>query len=245
MASLALRWSETDRDLLGRHLPEAVVIIPVGATEQHGPHLPTSTDALIADTVANDAARRAAGRGGRTLIVAPVVAWGASDHHLPFGGTLSLSPETLLAVLCDLFRSIAAQGGRRVVLVNGHGGNTGVCHAAAATGSTRYDLAVAHLDYWRLAPAEDEPPVPGHAGEFETSMVLAIRADLVGPRTPRARAPEVPSVAGLDLHTASVWRSIDGFTDQPDLAKAADGERRLEHIVHLAADRLVELASIL
>ncbi|WP_326640351.1 creatininase family protein [Streptosporangium sp. NBC_01755] len=243
--SIALRWSETDRDRLRRHLPEAVVIIPVGATEQHGPHLPTSTDTLIAAAVADGAATAAAGRSDRPLIVAPAIDWGASDHHLPYGGTLSLSPETLLAVICDLFRSIAAQGGRRVVLLNGHGGNVGVCHAAAAAGSTRFDLSVAHLDYWRLADTEGEPPVPGHAGEFETSMVLALRPGLVGPRAPRPQAPEVVTVQGVDLHSGAVWRRIDGFTDRPELAQADEGKRRLEDLVGRAADRLVELAGVL
>ncbi|MFF0776136.1 creatininase family protein [Nonomuraea wenchangensis] len=245
MVPVALRWSETDRDRLRRHLPEAVVVIPVGATEQHGPHLPTSTDTLIAAAVADGAAAAAADRSGRPLIVAPTIAWGASDHHLPYGGTLSLSPETLLAVICDLFRSIAAQGGRRVVLLNGHGGNIGVCHAAAAAGSTRFDLSVAHLDYWRLAGTEGEPPVPGHAGEFETSMVLAVRPDLVGPREPRTRVSEVLTVQDVDLHSGTVWRRIDGFTDRPELARVGDGERRLEDIVNRAADRLVEIASVL
>ncbi|WP_433359138.1 creatininase family protein [Streptosporangium sp. CA-115845] len=243
--SIALRWSETDRDRLRRHLPEAVVIIPVGATEQHGPHLPTSTDTLIAAAVADGSATAAADRSDRPLIVAPAIGWGASDHHLPYGGTLSLSPETLLAVICDLLRSIAAQGGRRVVLLNGHGGNVGVCHAAAGAGSTRFDLSVAHLDYWRLAGTEGEPPVPGHAGEFETSLVLALRPDLVGPRAPRPQVPEVVTVQGVDLHSADVWRRIDGFTDRPELAQADEGKRRLEDLVGRAADRLVELAGVL
>ncbi|GAA2633516.1 creatininase family protein [Dactylosporangium fulvum] len=245
MGSVALRWSELDRAQLKRHLPEAVVIIPVGAIEQHGPHLPTSTDALIAEAVAGSAATAAAGRSGRPLIVAPTVAFGASDHHLAYGGTLSLSPETLLAVICDLFRSIAAQGGQRAVLLNGHGGNVGVCHAAAAAGSTRFGLSLAHLDYWRLAGTEGEPPVPGHAGEFETSMVMAVRPDLVRPREPRAQVPETPAIAGVDLHSEIVWRRIDGFTDRPELAEAGAGKRRLENIVNRTADRLVELASVL
>ncbi|WP_283134588.1 creatininase family protein [Rhizohabitans arisaemae] len=245
MVSIALHWTAADRDRLNRHLPEALVLIPVGATEQHGPHLPTSTDALIAETVAEGAAQAAAGRSARTLIVAPVLAFGASDHHLAFGGTLSLSPGTLLAVLDDLLRSIAAQGGRRVVLINGHGGNTGVCHAASAAGSTRHGLSVAHLDYWRLASPEAQAPVPGHAGEYETSIVLAVRPDLVGPRPPRERAPATLAVPGVDLHAAAVWRGIDGYTDRPELARTGDGKRRLDQLITQAAGRLVELASTL
>ncbi|MEV0714970.1 creatininase family protein [Asanoa sp. NPDC050611] len=245
MASSALRWADVDRRVLTRQLPEALVLLPVGATEQHGPHLATGTDALIAGELCAAAADRAARRCQRPIVVAPTVAFGASDHHLPFGGTLSLSPETLLAVILDLARCVAAQGGRRLLLVNGHGGNVGVCHAAAAAASTRYGLAVGHLDYWHLAPAEPDVPVPGHAGEFETSLVLALRPDLVGERTARAQPPSVPAVPGIDLHTGAIWRTIDGHTDSAERADADAGKRRLDHLVRLMADRLVQLEGAL
>lgn len=245
MASAVLYWADTDRDRLARLLPEAVVLVPVGATEQHGPHLPTGTDTLIVTAVCAAAATRAAPRSERRLIVTPPVPIGASDHHLPFGGTLSLSPETLLAVLLDLARCVERQGGRRVVLVNGHGGNVGICHAAAAAASARYDLAVGYLDYWRVAPPEPDTPVPGHAGEFETSLVLAVRPDLVGGATARPHPPVVPSVPMVDIHSAAVWRAIDGYTDRPELADADSGTRRFEHLVQQTADRIVELARTL
>ncbi|MGS2617949.1 creatininase family protein [Micromonospora sp. LZ34] len=244
MAS-TVRWADASRQALAEQLPEAVVLLPVGATEQHGPHLPTGTDALIAEAVCDAAARRAAARSPRPLIVAPSIPVGASDHHLPFGGTLSLSPETLSAVLLDLTRSIAMQGGRRLVLVNGHGGNVGVCHAAAAAASTRYGLAVGHVDYWRTAEAEPDVPVPGHAGEFETSLVLVLRPELVGERAGRSRVPEPPAVPGVDLHTAEMWQAIDGYTDRPEAADADTGRRRLDRLVTLLADRIVEIARVL
>lgn len=245
MASTALRWADVDRHVLTSHLPEAVVLVPVGATEQHGPHLPTGTDALIAAGICEAAVDRAAQRSERPLILAPTLAFGASDHHLPFGGTLSLSPETLLAVLLDLARSVAAQGGRRLALVNGHGGNVGVCHAAAAAASTRYGLAVGHLDYWRLAQAEPDVPVPGHAGEFETSIVLALRPDLVRERSARTHPPTVASVPGIDIHAGKLWQTIDGHTDRADLADVESGKNRLEYIVELMAERLVDLGRVL
>lgn len=245
VAAAVLHWADLDRGRLADLLPEAVVLIPVGATEQHGPHLPTGTDALIASAVCTAAAAQAATRSDRSLIVAPCVSFGASDHHLPFGGTLSLSPETLLAVILDLARCVAAQGGRRLVLVNGHGGNVGICHAAAAAAAMRYALAVAHLDYWRVARPESETPIPGHAGEFETSLVLALRPELVGEPVARPRPPAVASVAGADVHTADTWRDIDGYTDRPELADAASGTRRLEYLVRQTADRIVELTRTL
>lgn len=245
MASVALHWADVDRHGLTSHLPEAVVLLPIGATEQHGPHLPTGTDALIAGGVCQAAVRQAAQRSDRAMIITPTVPFGASDHHLPFGGTLSLSPETLLAVVLDLARSIATQGGRRLVLVNGHGGNVGVCHAAAAAASARYGLAVGHLDYWRLAQPEQQTPVPGHAGEFETSIVLALRPELVGERATRPHPPAVSAVEGIDIHAEATWRSIDGYSDRPDLADAESGKRRFEHLVRLMSDRLVELVRVL
>lgn len=244
MAS-AVHWAETDRQTLTSQLPEAIVLLPVGATEQHGPHLATGTDALLADRVCAAAADQAAGRCDRPLLVAPTIPVGASDHHLPFGGTLSLTPETLTAVLVDLARSVAVQGGRRLLLVNGHGGNVGVCHAAAAAASTRHDLAVAHIDYWCLADAEQDVPVPGHAGEFETSLVLALRPHLVRDTAPRPRPPQPPAVPGVDLHAAAVWQAIDGYTDRPEAADAAAGKRRFDRLVAGLADRIVELARIL
>ncbi|MGA8117034.1 MAG: creatininase family protein, partial [Actinocatenispora sp.] len=178
----------------------------------------------------------------RPLVLAPTIPVGASDHHLPFGGTLSLSPETLQAVLLDLARSVAAGGGRRLVIVNGHGGNRGVCHAAAAAASTRHGLAVGYLDYWTLLDASGDPRVPGHAGEFETSMVLAVRPELVRSRTPRDEPRWVPVVRNVDIYSGAVWRDIEGYTDDPARADAGQGDAWLETCVATLSDRLIDLA---
>ena len=230
-----LRWADVSRETLNEALPEALVVLPVGATEQHGRHLATGTDTLLAATAAERAAELAADRGNRTLVLAPVLPFGASDHHLPFGGTLSLTPETLLAVLVDLLRSVAADGGRRVVLVNGHGGNVGVCHAAAAAASTRHRLAVAHVDYWRFAVDDPAGGVPGHAGEFETSLVAAVRPHAVGtvpPRThPLPEATGAPKPKGVTVHDPALWTAVDGYTDHPERATAEHGAAWLDTVV--------------
>ncbi len=240
-----LRWNEATREELSGVLPEALVVLPVGATEQHGPHLATGTDALLADTVASRAVARAGADCARDLVLAPTIPVGASDHHLPFGGTLSLSPETLQAVLVDLARSVAAGGGRRLVIVNGHGGNRGVCHSAAAAASTRSGLAVAYLDYWALLNAGDDPRVPGHAGEFETSMVLAVRPELVRPRAARDEPRWVPVVRNVDIYSGAVWQGIEGYTDDPARADAEQGNAWLDHCVSALSDRLIDLATTL
>lgn len=252
-----LRWREQNRATLAEVLPEAVVVVPIGATEQHGPYLPTGTDGFLAESVCEraleildhrDDANDDAGSGsGTPYVLAPTIPVGASDHHLPFSGTLSLRPDTLHALLVDLARSIATCGGRRMVVVNGHGGNHGVAHAAGADASNRYDIVVATTDYWRLLPPEagDGANVPGHAGEFEASLVLATRPELVADRPERVQVPEQPRVDGFDLHAAGAWQAIEGYSDDPARGAAARGQEWRERIAGVLADRLTELARVL
>ncbi|GAB3419939.1 creatininase family protein [Flindersiella endophytica] len=243
-----LRWQELDRETLRELLPEALVVLPIGATEQHGPHLATGTDALLAGTVAERAIARMAD-SPRPLILAPTIPVGASDHHLPFSGTLSLRVETLLDLLLDLARSVAACGGQRMVIVNGHGGNRGVCSAAAAAASTRHDIAVAYLDYWSLIrgtdAAADDVNVPGHAGEFETSLVMAVDPALVKDRTERDIVPAQPAVDSVEIAVQSAWTVIQGFTDDPARATAVQGQAWLDHLSVELSTRLVQLAKTL
>ncbi|WP_158889868.1 creatininase family protein [Amycolatopsis anabasis] len=239
-----LRWAECTRTQLRAVLPDALVVLPMGATEQHGPHLATGTDALIADMVTRFAAARAIESAHRHLVLTPCLRFGASDHHLPFGGTLSLSVDTAIGVLTDLGTSIAASGGRRLVIVNGHGGNRGVCHAAAAKLSARHDLAVAVVHYWELLPAVEDTPVPGHAGEFETAMVLALRPELVGERFARPGPVETFAAPGVEVHDAAAWQRIDGYTDEPARATRERGTEWLEGCVSALANRLIELARV-
>jgi creatinine amidohydrolase len=246
-----LRWGELNRAQLANRLPEAVVVLATGATEQHGPHLATRTDALLAETVLERAAehyRTRAGPERPPLILAPTLPYGASDHHLPFGATLSLTPETLLVVLLDLCRSLAADGARRLLIVNGHGGNTGVCQAAAGAAAARSTLDVAYLDYWLplLATGVDGLPadaVPGHAGAFETSLVSAVRPDLVsGPEVRTGYPPNVP-VPGLQVYSAGVWAGWDGYTDSPGDGSAEVGRQLLDRLAGALSDRIAAFAS--
>lgn len=244
------RWAELTRTRLTELLPNAVVAIATGATEQHGPHLATGTDALLAETVLTRAAERYGGAGddvGRPLVLAPTLAFGASDHHLPFGGTLSLTPETLMAVLVDLCRSLAADGGRRLLIVNGHGGNTGVCQAAAGAAAAHFDLMVGYLDYWSLLgddlaglPADC---VPGHAGAFETSLVSALRPEFVSGAAERHEYPPSIPVPGLQVHSANVWAGWNGFTDSPGAASSDIGAELLDRLSNRLAERIAAFAS--
>ena len=243
-----LHWADCNRETLRQHLPSALVVLPIGAVEQHGPHLPSGTDAFIVEATVEAAVRRAAPSAPRDLVLAPTLRFGASDHHLPFGATLSLTVETLTQVLLDLARSVAVAGGRRMLIVNGHGGNRGACHAASAAAASRYGLSVGHLDYWQLlaGPDDDSPsgtPIPGHAGAFETSMIAHLRPALLAAAPHRPAPPSVPDVPDVMLHDQEIWRHLDGYTDDPFTATAEAGARWFTGCVARLSERIVAVAA--
>ncbi|MFD3460161.1 mycofactocin biosynthesis peptidyl-dipeptidase MftE [Nocardia fluminea] len=140
------------------------LVIPLGATEQHGPHLPLSTDSDIASAVC----RRAAAERG-DLLIAPAVAYGASGEHAGFAGTLSIGQAALELLVVELCRS-ATDTFSRIVLVNGHGGNVETLRRAVAS------LRSESRDVRLFSPRYGGDP---HAGRTETSIQLALRPDLV------------------------------------------------------------------
>ncbi|WP_344616442.1 creatininase family protein [Dactylosporangium salmoneum] len=249
-----LHWTDCDRETLRQHLPSALVVLPVGAVEQHGPHLPTGTDAFIVEAIVEAAVRQAAPDAPRDLVLAPTLRFGASDHHFPFGATLSLTVETLTQVLIDLARSVAAAGGRRLLIVNGHGGNRGACHAAGAAAASRHGLSVGHLDYWQLLTGPDDddrmsddpqpsPPIPGHAGAFETSMIAHLRPAPVSAAPHRPSPPTVADVPDVMMHDNEIWRHLDGYTDDPFGASAEAGARWFARCVARLSERIIAVAA--
>jgi creatinine amidohydrolase len=236
-----VHWGSATRDELNEILPESVVVLPIGATEQHGPHLPTRTDILIAETVAERAAAVACDAENLSVILAPPLPFGASAHHVKFGGTLSLSDTTLLSILDDLIDSIERQGGTRLLILNGHGGNRGAARAAASRADARESITVAVLDYWDAAGQI----APGHAGEVETSFILALSEAPENIRAPhRDHPPVLPNLGRATYHGSWVWRSIDGYTDNPAAASAEAGRRELDAIVDGVATVIRALGGI-
>jgi creatinine amidohydrolase len=159
----------------------AVVIVPIGAIEQHGPHLPVSTDITCAFAVAQGAAMAI---DEFPVVVAPPVSWGVSPHHMGFPGTITLSIEVFVGLLCDICRSIARHGFRRILLINGHGGNAEAVGVAAQQLSIE-GIFVAATTYFGLIVDElraiGESPLGGmsHACEMETSLLLKLCPELV------------------------------------------------------------------
>lgn len=143
---------------------DPVLAIPVGSCEQHGPHLPLGTDTIIATALCERLARRRPG-----VVVAPALTVSASGEHADFPGTLSIGRDVTAAVIVEYARS--ADWARGIVLVNGHGGN----HAAVsrAVETVRAEGRRIHA-WWPDVPAGD-----AHAGRTETSLMLAIRPELV------------------------------------------------------------------
>ena len=246
----ALRWTELTRDELRRTLPDAVVLLPTAATEQHGPHLATGHDTMIVEEIA----RRAAERAGEaaTIVAAPALPFGSSDHHLPFGGTLSLRTETYLAVLKDLLRSMVTAGAQKVLVLNGHGGNHELNELAVRDIARESDgVTLAAGSWWTIAApllAAEKTfagvRVPGHAGQAETAMMLALDPARVRRDLPRRRGdPSLGTVIpGARVEGEVPWTRFDGFTDSPADATAELGLRALELAAESVAQALLRLA---
>lgn len=242
------RLAELTREELRRRLPDATVVIPIGATEQHGPHLPLMTDHLMAETIALRAAELVP--AVVDVLVAPVLPFGCSSHHLQVGGALTINLRTYIAFLVDLGGSVAAMGGKRLVLLNGHGGNEDAMRVAATelVSERRLGMAVSAASYWTIGHdvvAELPFEGPGHAGHFETSCVMAVRPDLpqldarfAPDRQPRPLAVD-GQINGVSIRYPGIWEASDGVSDAADQASAELGEQTVAAIARATADFLV------
>jgi creatinine amidohydrolase len=223
----------------------ALVVLPTGSIEQHGPHLPLVVDTAVVTHVARTAGARAAERV--RVVVAPTVHFGVSHHHLPFAGTMSLTSGLYVECVKELVRSLHRNGVRRIVLLNGHGGNEHpngvVAHALAHEDGL--DLSIGHAAYWTLAARALEeagaagvgPSYPGHAGGFETSLLLALRPDLV--QLNRRRAPAARLTSGVGAVEHGAFARAGGISDDASRADPAAGARLLEATIGAVADYLV------
>jgi creatinine amidohydrolase len=220
----------------------------VGATEQHGPHLPVGTDFLTVEHVARAAAVEAAAL--IPVLVAPTLPFGSSNHHLPFGGTMSLGTETYYRAIYDLAESLVIDGFRRLFILNGHGGNHELVQLVVRDLALKYPVRAAAGSYWTVAwdalvgaGAHRLGRFPGHAGVFETSQVLALRPDLVRQPLPHREGVTEGDTRGFRAYRAEAhgfWQNIDGFTDSPDRASADRGRAYLSTAVREVASALVE-----
>lgn len=232
---------------------ETLVVWPVGALEQHGPHLPVGTDYLTVEALGRRSAQQAADR--IPVVVAPTLPFGSSQHHLPFGGTMSLSTEAYYRVAYELGESLITSGYRKIFIVNGHGGNNEILQLVARDLALKHPVSVAAASYWTVAwdalvklEAHIPGRLPGHAGAFETSIMLALTPDLI-----QHPLPHRDNVVGSDPrsfyrpyraeHHGS-WQAIDGYSDSPDRGDPERGEAYLAAVVDALADAMVEFYGV-
>lgn len=208
-----------------------VAILPIGAVEQHGPHLPLLTDTVLAGGVA----RRIA-EGVDYALLLPAIAYGDAWTAEGWAGTLSLSPDTLRSTVIDLGRGLHRMGVRGLVTINGHFGNREPISLAARTLS-ELGLPVLHLDYPHLEALaaehmESEPAGPGfyHADEVETSMMLALAAETVRLDRAKPEYPDFPPLFGSEPMKLSAFNQSGVFGD-PRPATAEKGEALIAGIV--------------
>ncbi|HJQ06614.1 MAG TPA: mycofactocin biosynthesis peptidyl-dipeptidase MftE [Nocardioides sp.] len=201
---------------------EPVVLVPVGSTEQHGPHLPLDTDTAIAVAVATRAAEDLVA-GGHQVLVGPALSYGSSGEHQDFAGTSSIGASVLHDVLVELTRSMRTWA-RRVVFVNAHGGNT-----AALRGAVRQLLDEGHDVAWVPCATEE---VDLHAGRTETSLMLHLRPSDV--RLDRAAAGNTGTLEQLlpwMIRGGIKAVSANGVLGDPAGASAAEGAGLLADMV--------------
>jgi creatinine amidohydrolase len=230
---------------------DAIVVIPIGATEQHGPHLPTMVDHCLAFEVACRAARMVVDR--TAVLVTPVIPFGMSEHHISLGGTITLDYATMAAVVGCAVNSAVRQGFRRLFVLNGHGGNIAPLEAIVAELTVRYRLPIACAAYWQLA----EPEIAGilekqervlHACEAETSMILAVHPETVDSEIiSQCHGPLVPGLSAIAGVNPGVYRwrqlgsrSPNGVIGEAGAASRDKGERLLETAAKALASTLLD-----
>ncbi len=248
----SLSWAEmTAAEVVSSAREDAILIVPVGSTEQHGPHLPSGVDTVLASAVASSVAARLR-QASVPAIVAPSLPLGLAEHHMALGGTITLDDSTFRAVLGCVVRSAARQGFRRIVLLNGHGGNIHALASSAAAMSEELDLPVVAATYWLAAAdafagiLETQDNVL-HACEAETAMMMAVAPELVrGDRIVDAVPPQGPvdpvERPGIVHRRPFGWYTPTGVLGDPRRASPEKGRALIDAASSVLAESLADEA---
>lgn len=255
---MILRLPDLTRERVGELAPHSLAVLPTASIEQHGPHLPVGVDTFLCEAVVTGATQRAAS----AIVVAPTLRYGDSAHHFPFPGVLTLSSGSYLAAVGELCDSLYRSGFRRLAVINGHGGNEAGNDIATRDLVHRRGRAVvvSAASYWDIARTAlvaetdlESSLIPGHAGQFETALMMAVRPELVntaelertgtGGDNAGGRFRDVPGASTSRVRTADGWEQGGGFTDRPAAANADAGARYLDVITREVAAFLDALAT--
>lgn len=251
-----LAWLTTEQ-IAAIDKRDALVVVPMGAVEQHGRHLPCYTDALLAEAIT----RRAFERTPTSVNVwsLPLVPMGKSIEHAGFPGTIALSTDTVLSVCRDIGRSVAAAGFAKLAFLNGHGGQPQLLEVAARDIRADTGLEVYPIFPYRLGLPDgldldpEEAAWGIHGGQIETSLVLAVapesvRLDVAEPDGLAVRTRFAPDgVLSLEGAFPTAWLTTDlstnGTIGDPRHADPALGQAVLEHLAQGVSRLLAEICS--
>lgn len=226
-------------------------ILPMGSLEQHGPHLPLSTDTMIAEYVAREVTMRCS-----NAFLMPALDLGCSGEHLGFPGTISIQPETMANVVVDICASVLKSAIRKMFFINGHGGNRGTIDVALSQVKQSfpemqvYSFTVMDIAKVRFAEIRrSERRLVGHADEIETSMALLIRPESVDMSKAKREEPELAQPLSFeteDLARVSFgWRAEEltksGVIGDPTTASRETGSVLLNFVADTISKVINEL----
>ena len=255
------RWADLTSSTFARFDPaRAVAVLPLGATEQHGPHLPLSVDTVLVNGVVNAALTHLSEQD--PVWVLPTQSLGLSTEHTAFAGTLTLSPQTVIQLWCDIGASVARAGVKKLLLFNAHGGNVGLMDVVARELRGQHGLLVYSSSWYNLpldaaamqSFSADEQRFGVHAGDMETSMMLALAPETVNmalaqnfDSTSRTRAAQCP-VLGNGKSAKLGWHMQDynpqGAAGNAAAATAAKGQALVTSAGEQLAQLLQELMAL-
>ncbi len=243
----ALAFTDLTSDAV-KNLPaeQYLVIWPIGALEQHGPHLPLGTDSLVLDAVVQQVRLRL-GRDFKGLFL-PELWYGKSPEHLAFPGTVSLRATTLIAIAEDLVASLAPHGFKNIVFLNGHGGNTPLLDAIGYDLNYSYGTKIYYANLWDGAFFNDIieklfPTLAGtevHAASIETSLLMYLAPETVG------EIPHFDTFVSFKDRLPASWVSHEfdtsGVIGDPSLASAEAGRQIMDYTVERVCDLLKRIS---
>lgn len=238
---------------LDKNIP---VVLVMAATEQHGPHLPLATDRLIGEYFAQKLHEAMPDQ----VLVLPAISVGCSDHHMDFSGTLTLSHNSFAGQVHDILRSVMQHEFHKIILLNSHGGNQGIGQVLIEQLGHQFPTSRLVLaTWWRIAAqaleeiTETDPGGTGHAGEFETSLMMLIAPHLVVNEeiNPKSNIPTFPWAEGDMLRSpqAAYYRSIkemtsNGVFGEPSAASAETGKKIADVVLKALKQIVIDLSDL-
>lgn len=243
------RYAELTTEQIGTTLSrDSILVLPTGAIEPHGPHLPLATDLIVAESVAEAVVDRGAAAGHDVWLL-PALGYTKSDEHSRLPGTIWLRASTLFETIVDIGASLAQTPARRVLFLNAHGGNSALIEVAARELRRRFDLQT----FFSSGPGHPGPTERGlgiHAGWAETSMMLHLRPDLVHMDKAVATVADAVADAGHVGFAGTVrfgWLSTDfaesGVIGDPTGADGSIGAKLFDERVEDLVAALPEIAT--